>query len=175
MRFLYTTLKSYTQPAVFVTIIGLCAIVLSGTITCCGASAESKISIFSNLEDDSAAWGVYLEGSPTVNKDTVEPPSLDGNALRCAITGGVPYSNVHCYCNLPPEPEATVFVLTLSFQYTPVTTFNNQGVPSIVQALEFTMNTWNQFQRYEFALQWQNVGEGAPNGAIGIPIILIAG
>ena len=29
-------------------------------------------------------------------------------------------------------------------------------------AIEFTMNKWRQSKRYEFALQWQNVGPGAP-------------
>ncbi len=51
--------------------------------------------------------------------------------------------------------------LSLSFWFSPATTFNNQNASSIIQALEFTMNKWHQFQRYEFALQWQNVGDGA--------------
>ncbi|MBI3242721.1 MAG: hypothetical protein HYZ49_10555 [Chloroflexi bacterium] len=43
------------------------------------------------------------------------------------------------------------------------TTFNNEaGSTSKIQAIEFTMNKWHKSNRYEFALQWQNVGDGAP-------------
>jgi hypothetical protein len=115
-----------------------------------------------NLDEDASDWGVYCEGSPTWAKENVATPSIDGKSLRCSITGGDPYSNVHCYRNLLPEPTAAVFTLTLSFWFSPTTTFNNQGAPSIIQALEFTMNKWHQSKRYEFALQWQNVGDCAP-------------
>jgi hypothetical protein len=115
-----------------------------------------------DLDDDPAAWGVYCEGQPTWIKESAAAPSVDGKSLRCSITGGDPYSNVHCYANMLPEPTATAFTLTLSFWFSPTTTFNNQGAPSVVQALEFTMNKWHQSKRYEFALQWQNVGSGAP-------------
>jgi hypothetical protein len=115
-----------------------------------------------DLDDDAADWGVYCEGSPSWVKANVGLPSIDGKSLRCSITGGTPYSNVHCYRNLLPEPATSVFTFTLSFWISPMTTCSNQPNPSIVQALEFTMNKWHQFKRYEFALQWQNVGDGAP-------------
>jgi hypothetical protein len=35
-------------------------------------------------------------------------------------------------------------------------------MPSVIQGIEFTMNKWLQPNRYEFAWQWQNVGDGAP-------------
>ena len=54
------------------------------------------------------------------------------------------------------------FTLSLSFQFTPSTSCANQGSASVVQAIEFTMNKWDEGQRYEFALQWENVGDGAP-------------
>jgi len=114
-----------------------------------------------NLDEDAMNWGVFCEGSPTWIKENVAAPSLDGNALRCGITGGDPYSNVHCYINLQSEPGTIEFSLALSFWFT-ATTCNNQDNPSVVQGLEFTMNKWFQSQRYEFALQWQNVGNGAP-------------
>lgn len=115
-----------------------------------------------NLDRYAADWGVYCEGAPTWIKENVGMPSLDGESLRCSITGGAPYSNVHCYRNLLPEPITAVFTLTMSFWFSPTTTCNNQGNPSVVQAIEFTMNKWQQAKRYEWALQWQNVGTGAP-------------
>ena len=54
----------------------------------------------------------------------------------------------------------------MPFYFTPTTTCNNQGGDSIVQAIEFSMSKWHLSQRYEFALQWENVaeipGDGAP-------------
>jgi uncharacterized repeat protein (TIGR01451 family) len=115
------------------------------------------------LDEDASEWDIYREGSPTcVNPENVPTPSLDGNALQFAIVGGSPYGNCHYYRNLPSQPYATQFTYTLSFWFTPTTTCNNQGGPSTVQALEFSMSKWYQSKRYEFALQWQNVGNGAP-------------
>ena len=50
----------------------------------------------------------------------------------------------------------------LSFWYSPPSTFNNAGQSSVVQGIEFTTSKWQSQQRYELALQWQNVGAGAP-------------
>ena len=115
-----------------------------------------------DLDENAADWGIFCEGAPLWVKGNVSTPSLDGNALWCGVTGGMPFSNVHCYRNLLPDPSATVFTLTLSFWFSPTTTFNNVGGDSIVQALEFSMSKWQEAKRYEFALQWQNVGAGGP-------------
>jgi beta-glucanase (GH16 family) len=53
-------------------------------------------------------------------------------------------------------------MLDMRFYYRPKSTFNNVGGSSIVQALEFTMSKWSQGLRYEWAVQWENVGAGAP-------------
>jgi uncharacterized protein (TIGR03437 family) len=132
---------------------------------CDQGPANPPNSATNDLDHNAADWGVFCEGAPLWVKDNVAAPSLDGRALRCALTGSAPgapsgYSNVHCYRNLTPEPDATVFALSLSFQFRPTTTFNSDN--SIVQALEFTMNKWQQGKRYEFALQWMNVGPGGP-------------
>jgi hypothetical protein len=126
------------------------------------SSVANPYASATDLDDDVTTWGVYTEISPTWIIANAITPSIDGKSLRCSITGGTPYSNLHCYRNLPPEPLSAKFALALSFWFSPTTTFNNQGAPSIVQALEFTMNKWQQGKRYEFALQWQNVGDGAP-------------
>lgn len=125
----------------------------------CGESSSSPpASEACDLDEVAEAWAVFCEGSPIWEKENVSTPSLDGTALRCALAGGDPYSNIHCYRNLPPEPATAEFTLTLSFYFTPTTSCNNQGSPSVVQALEFSMSKWHQSHRYEFALQWQNVG-----------------
>lgn len=115
-----------------------------------------------NLDNYASDWGVYCEGSPTWIKENTSLPSIDGESLRCSITGGASYSNVHCYQNLLSDPTASTFTLTSSFWISPTTTCNNQTTPSIVQGLEFSISKWYQSMRYELALQWQNVGSGAP-------------
>lgn len=124
-----------------------------------------------NLDEDDVDWGVYCEPSPVTgdwpmwSKENTAFPSLDGKALRCSLLGGAPYANIHCYRNLLPAPSATAFTLTLSFWYSPTTTFNNTGGASSIQALEFTMNQWHQSKRYEFALQWRNIAENVADNA----------
>ena len=116
-----------------------------------------------DLDEDASAWGVFCEGSPTFDIRNVPSPSLDGRSLECAITGGSePHSNVHCFLSLAAAPEATYFILKMSFRYTPRTTHAAQD--SLVQALELTMNKWQDARRYEWALQWRNVGEGQNPG-----------
>jgi hypothetical protein len=117
---------------------------------------------YENLEENSEDWDVYEEGTPFWVLQNVDSPSQDGKSLQCSITGGSPYSNAHCYINIAVVTEANSFKLSLDFQFTPITTCNNQVSPSVVQAIEFTMNKWENPNRYEFAVQWQNVGDGAP-------------
>lgn len=113
-----------------------------------------------NLDQDADYWGIYHENTPEWIMENVSEPSLDGKALRCGITGGdSSYSNVHCYRNFPVQKDKDRFYLSLYFIFNP-TTFNENN--SVIQALEFTMNKWLGEKRYEWALQWQNVGQGAP-------------
>jgi hypothetical protein len=126
-----------------------------------GPATATPSSDVVNLDTDADHWGIFCEGAPAGLKAQAATPSVDGISLHCAITGGAPYSNVHCYRNLVADPFANKFELEMLFWFSP-TTCNNQGAPSVVQALEFTMSKWQQGKRYEFALQWQNVGEGGP-------------
>ncbi len=113
------------------------------------------------LEESAADWGVYGEGNPVWGFSDTQAPSLDGHSLKCSITGGTPYSNAHFYRNLLDD-GSRILALSLAFQFSPATTFNNQSGESVIQALEFTMSAWREGKRYEWALQWQNVGAGAP-------------
>lgn len=114
-----------------------------------------------SLEEEAWEWGGYEEGTPTWKIENSIAHAPNGKALNCGLTGGAPYSNIHCYRNLPADPDARYFSLELDF-FVPETTFNNQGGPSKIQALEFTMNQWQDEYRHEWALQWMNVGSGGP-------------
>jgi hypothetical protein len=63
---------------------------------------------------------------------------------------------------LPLTGNPQAFVVRLSFWYSPPSTFNNTGQASVVQGIEFSFSKWQAETRYELALQWQNVGTGAP-------------
>jgi hypothetical protein len=125
--------------------------------------ASTPLPSAENLDRYAQDWKIFTEGAPIAEVKGATNPSLDGESLQCSIKGGEPYSNVHCYLNLPPEPDVSSFILSMAFLFTPEITCNNQGEKtSTVQALEFSMSNWTHGRRYEFALQWQNVGEGAP-------------
>lgn len=120
-----------------------------------------------DLEEDFGQWGEYLEPGlggalPVPDMEAVAVPSLEDLAVACGIDGGAPHGNVHCYRNLPSVPKARAFVLRTHFWYDPPSSFANEDEPSVVQALEFTASKWLAETRWELALQWRNVGDGAP-------------
>jgi hypothetical protein len=107
-----------------------------------------------NLNDDASQWGIFYDGgSANATVTNVAKPSVDGTALEASLLSGQPYVGVHVYRNLPPADMATSFELSLSFDFANTTP---------IQALEFTMNTWVNNQRWEWALQWENIGGGSP-------------
>ena len=117
-----------------------------------------------NLDHFESDWGVFCDlGTVAYEIANVTSPSLDGLAFECRLKGADPFAGLHCYRNLLSEPDSTFFRMQLDFRFSD-TTCNNEGAPSIIQALEFTMNKWFGARRWEFALQWTNVGDGVDEG-----------
>ncbi len=117
------------------------------------ALAESA----TGLDNDASRWQGWVEnGTGTWDVRNVSKPSLDGRALRIAFKGDEPYVNIHAYSTLPPAPGASAFELYTSFYFG---SSRSGGTP--VQALEFCANKWQSGQRWEWALQWQQVGDGS--------------
>jgi hypothetical protein len=109
------------------------------------------------LEDDASQWGIFYDGGSALGKlDNVADPSVDGTALKISLLSGDPYTGVQAYRNLQPADAATTFDLNLSFYFPNATP---------IQALEFTMSKWVNNQRWEWALQWENIGKGVPPAA----------
>src|SRR6266849_5322618 len=105
-----------------------------------------------NLEDDASQWGIFYDGGNALAKlQNISQPSVDGSALKISLLSGQPYTGIHAYRNLPANDTATKFDLKLFFSFSSVTP---------IQALEFTMNSWVNNQRWEWALQWENIGDG---------------
>jgi hypothetical protein len=127
-----------------------------GTQTLPPAQTILLVSSATNLDDDASQWGIFYDGGSAIATVTnVAKPSVDGNALEASLLSGQPYVGIHVYRNLPPADTATIFELSFSFRF-PNTT------PIHIQALEFTMNIWVNNQRWEWALQWENIGDGSP-------------
>lgn len=104
-----------------------------------------------DMDDDATQWGIYQDGGQVFGSLTnVSDPSIDGTALRIGLDSGQPYTGLHAYRNLPFS-DATSFVLSLSFLFTNLDS---------IQALEFTTSKWSGNQRWEWALQWEHVGDG---------------
>lgn len=107
------------------------------------------------LEVGDEAWGGYCEGWSGWSVAT------GANGLDLSLTGGDPYANVHFYRHVAFDADDTTYRLAMDFDL-PETTLANQGAPSTVQALEFVVSVWDGSYRYEWAIQWTNVGRSAP-------------
>ncbi len=102
-----------------------------------------------DLEQDASQWGLYADqGQVTGTLTTTTAPTQDGNALQVSLTSGQSYAGLHAYRNLPANDTAQQLSMDVSFYY-------SDSTP--IQALEFTMNTWVNNQRWEWAVQWEVV------------------
>ncbi len=107
-----------------------------------------------NLDDDVSQWGIFQDrGSAITTIDNVSKPSTDGLSLKTSLLGGQPFAGAHVYRNLAPANTAKAFEMHLSFYFTSL---------DHIQALEFTLNKWSGNQRWEWALQWERIGDGTP-------------
>jgi hypothetical protein len=117
----------------------------------------------SNLRFDSSQWNNYFYNT-NVNKTTAlanvsesnvdEPNTGSGDkALQISLLGGTQYTGFQAYRILPPNNNAHTFELCLSFYFTGVTP---------IQALAFSIQKWAKSVKWEWAIQWQNIGDGTP-------------
>jgi hypothetical protein len=148
----------------------------TGLLISRGATTEAATTkgALGDLDDDASTWQVWLE-PPDAPAGSIEyeapnniaSPNRSGTALRTGITGGSrPYTNLHIYRKLPPASTATAVELTFLWRFSK-TTLNNEGKPSVMQAFEPAISKWARTRRYEWALQWQNVGDGSGDPAPG--------
>ena len=159
--------RSLWQRAKFTSlIIGIVSLIFGGLATCGTSLSPGNTSaaaiqtstipatIAANLEDDASQWGIFYDGgTATATLKNVSKPSVDGTALKISLISGQPYVGIHAYRNLAAADAATSFEMNLSFYFPSATA---------IQALEFTMNTWVNNQRWEWALQWERIGGGTP-------------
>jgi hypothetical protein len=132
-------------------------------------ACEGAVSPFpasGRLEENAASWGVYWkERLPSFSKTNLvlgTGDSTEEKVLKLSLHESEPNTFAHFYLNLEPRGKAVHFGLSMRLQIAQETTYNNAGGNSLVPALELSISKFNNKRRYEFAWQWQNVGEGAP-------------
>jgi hypothetical protein len=86
----------------------------------------------------------------------VSSPSEDGDALEISYgSGNPPYMGVDAWNNASfgTDSSATRYQVNYDFYFPNKTP---------IQALEFCMNNYFGGKRYQWAMQWENIGTGAP-------------
>ena len=107
--------------------------------------------ILSDMDNDVSQWSIFQDGGlDSYTLTPVDNPSLDGQALSLALLGGTPYTGIHAYRSFP-QMNATTFDLQLSFYL---------SKQENLQGLEFTMDHWHAGKRMEWAMQWEQFGDG---------------
>lgn len=140
------------------------ALALAGVLAMLASAAGGQPAALYNLDNSAGLWQVYVDPpGATVYPilENVASPSLDGVALHLGLLAAPiglpdpsPYSAVMAYRNLDPQPAATTFQLSTRFRY--------RSTANPIQAIEFTQSKWQDGLRWEWAVQWQNVGDGTP-------------
>lgn len=135
-------------------------VLMSGAVGKLSYSAQAQFGSAANLDDAHGQWGIYVD-PPTRRAPyrlSSAPGRVSGRSLRLRIGGGDPYTGVMCYRQLPLVADSAAFQLDL-WWWLSETTFDNEGAPSNIQAVELTMNKWAGRARYEWGMQWLNVGD----------------
>lgn len=121
------------------------------------------------LEANAAAWGIYIDTPGQVAGGTVAnvaAPGPGGTALQVALNGcrgetatqraldpRCAYTGLHAYTTLPVTPLTSTVTLSVDW-------YMDTPTLAPVQAVEFSLSTWLGGRRWEWALQWEHVGDG---------------
>jgi hypothetical protein len=126
------------------------------------------------FDDQASLFKIFYDcGHPCTGHAAVSDvpsPSEDGGALEINYQSGNPsYMGADAYISLGTDAAALRYQVNYDFY------FPNRAP---IQALEFCMNNYFGGKRYQWAMQWENIGSGAPqwrlwNGSswqsIGVP------
>jgi hypothetical protein len=115
------------------------------------AKTTTEPLVLPDLDNEASQWSIFQDGGvDAYSLAAVDDPSLDGQALSLSLLGGTPYTGIHAYRALP-QISATTFELKLSFYL---------SKQENLQGLEFTMDQWHAGKRMEWAMQWEQFGDG---------------
>jgi hypothetical protein len=142
-----------------------------------GGGLPAQAATTPGFDDQASLFKIFYDCHPVQNPclghaqvSDVASPSEDGDALEINYESGNPsYMGAYAYIKLGTDDAATRYQINYDFYVTNKTP---------IQALEFPMNNYIQNTRYQWAMQWEQIGSGAPqwrlwNGtawqAIGVP------
>lgn len=123
-------------------------------------------------------FGVYCEdrGSGAPSGDATQADVDGRSALVCGMDGGASYGSAHCFTNLTDQAIGAPLTFHVDFDL-PIGTCDNDAAPSLVQGIEFSMSHYRRGLRWEWALQLENVGatagDGAPQWRVWLPAAAI--
>jgi hypothetical protein len=133
------------------------------------AASSAPSGSATNFDDHAGGWLTYVDppqpdSTAWAALDNVPSPGRKGEALNIGIRGGSPYTGIQGYAQIDNAPDAQAIELKLDWRFSD-TTWNNDGGASVVQANELTISKWAGQQRFEWALQWENVSDGTAQAA----------
>lgn len=123
----------------------------------------ARASVTPGFDDDGPNFQLFFDCQPPQNPcpghgavSDVPSPSEDGQALEINYESGNPsFMGLDAYNNksFGTDSAATRYQVNYDFYFTNRTP---------IQALEFCMNNYFGGKRYQWAMQWENIGTGAP-------------
>jgi hypothetical protein len=139
--------------------------VLAGVVCAAGLALggvpAARAATTPGFDDQASLFKFFYDCHPVQNPcpghaqvSDVPSPSEDGDALKINYeSGNPPYMGADAYIRLGTDDAATRYQVNYDFY------FPNRAP---IQALEFCMNNYIQNKRYQWAMQWENIGSGAP-------------
>jgi hypothetical protein len=126
-----------------------------------GPGGAAHAAVTPGFDDQASLFKLFYDCHPVRNPcpghaavSDVSSPSEDGDALDINYESGNPaYMGADAYIPLGTDSSATRYQVNYDF-------FFQNRTP--VQALEFCMNNYFGGKRYQWAMQWENIGSGAP-------------
>jgi hypothetical protein len=121
-----------------------------------GVSSPLVAAASPGLDDEAPLFELFFDCHPAVQNcpgqataTNVPSPSIDGQSLKISYLSGPAFMGVDAFHRFPANDAARRFEVQYSFLYQD---------PGAVQALEFAMNQYIQNVRYEWAMQWEQLG-----------------
>ena len=139
----------------------LAGVVCASSLALGGGAQAAQAATIPGFDDQASLFHFFYDCYPVQNPcpghaqvSDVPSPSEDGDALKINYeTGNPPYMGADAYIRLGTDDAATRYQVNYDFYFP-------SRAP--IQALEFCMNNYIQNKRYQWAMQWENIGSGAP-------------
>lgn len=139
----------------------LAGVVCASSLALGGGVQAAQAAVTPGFDDPASLFSFFYDCHPAQNPcpghaqvSDVPSPSQDGDALKINYESGNPaYMGADAYIRLGTDDAATRYQVNYDFYFP-------SRAP--IQALEFCMNNYIKNKRYQWAMQWENIGSRAP-------------